>query len=88
MKTTLIIVTLALALFSCGNPSVIQSFQEESVPHIACNAEHIEIIEHVIHDDGSATWTALCNGRTYDCNRLSGPDGAVDCSETESQMPE
>ena len=59
MKKTLIVAALALAAFSCGNPYVIQSLQEESVPHIPCNADHIEIIQHVIHDDGSATWTAL-----------------------------
>ncbi len=88
MKKTLIIAVLALASFSCGNPYVIQSLQEESVPHIPCSADHIEVIQHVIHDDGSATWQALCNGRTYSCSRLSGPDGAVNCSEMESQMPE
>lgn len=88
MKKTLIISAIALFAFSCGNPYVIQSLQEQSVPHIPCNADHIEIIQHVIHDDGSATWTALCNGRTYDCNRLSGPEGEVNCSESASQMPE
>ena len=88
MKKLIIVSVLALAALSCGNPYVIQSLQDQSVPHIPCNADHIEIIQHVIHDDGSATWTALCNGRTYNCNRLSGPDGEVNCSESASQMPE
>lgn len=88
MKKLFFIAITALAVFSCGNPYVIQPLQEESASRIPCNADHIEIIEHVINDDGSASWTALCNGRTYSCQRLSGPDGAVNCTKMESQMPE
>ena len=88
MKITLIISAIAILAFSCGNPYVIQSLQDQSVPHIPCNADHIEIIQHVIHDDGSATWTGLCNGRTYNCQRQSGDKGEVNCSESASQMPE
>ena len=88
MKKVLFITILTLSALSCGNPYVIQSLQEESVPQIPCSAGQIEVIQHVINDDGSATWTALCSGRTYSCQRLSGPNGEVNCSEMESQMPE
>jgi len=88
MKKILFIALTALAVFSCGNPYVIQSLEEESVGQIPCNDEHVEIIEHKINDDGSASWTALCSGRTYSCQRLSGPNGEVNCTEMESQIPE
>lgn len=90
MKRTLIAI-LALGLFACGNPFVIQELQEQSTSQIAdCNADHIEVIQHVIRDDGSATWTALCLGKTYSCQRAAGSagNGEVSCSEMESQMPE
>ena len=90
MKKLLIIPALTVAMFSCGNPYVIQSLEEQSVPQIPCPADGIEIIEHVEHPDGSATWTALCEGRTYSCERAAGENssGKVSCSEMESQMPE
>lgn len=78
---------LALAA-SCGNPYVIGPLQDQSAGQIPCGSDQIEIIEHKINQDGSAEWTALCNGYTYDCNRLSGDNGQVSCSEAESQMPE
>jgi hypothetical protein len=90
----LAIAIAAFGLFACGNPLVIQTLQEQSVSQItSCNADHIEVIEHVIKDDGSATWMALCEGRTYSCQRAAGTannlEGAeVTCSEMESQMPE
>ena len=90
-----IIAIAAFGLFACGNPLVIQTLQEQSVGQITdCNASHIEVIEHKINEaDGSATWMALCQGRTYSCQRAPGtgnnvqnPD--VTCNEMESQMPE
>ena len=90
MKRVLIVI-LALGLFACGNPFVIQEIQQQSTSQITdCNADHIEVIQHVIREDGSATWTALCQGKTYSCQRAAGADGngEVSCSEMESQMPE
>lgn len=89
----LIIAIAVIGLFSCGNPFVIQTLQEQSVGQIPCNADHVEVIQHIIRVDGSATWTALCSGHTYNCQRTAGttenPDsGEVTCSQTESQMPE
>jgi hypothetical protein len=89
----LVIAIAAFGLFSCGNPLVIQTLQQQSVGQIPCNADHVEVIEHVIKDDGSATWTALCNGHTYNCQRAAGTaenleNADVTCSQTESQMPE
>ena len=92
MKRILIAV-VALGLFACGNPQVIQTLEQQSVGQIPCNAEHIEVIEHAEKDDGSATWMALCNGKTYQCERAAGTaenleNSHVTCSEMESQMPE
>ena len=89
----LVIAFAALGLFACGNPLVIQTLQQQSVGQIPCNASHIEVIEHVIKDDGSATWMALCNGKTYNCQRAPGTaenleNADVTCSQMESQMPE
>ena len=90
----LAIAIAAFGLFACGNPLVIQTLQQQSVSQItSCNADHIEVIEHVIKDDGSATWTALCQGRTYSCQRAAGTaenleNADVTCTEMESQMPE
>ena len=90
----LAIAIAAFGLFACGNPLVIQTLQQQSVGQItSCNADHIEVIEHVIKDDGSATWMALCQGRTYSCQRAAGTaenleNAEVTCTEMESQMPE
>lgn len=89
----LLIATVAFGLFACGNPQVIQTLQQQSVGQIPCNANHVEVIEHVIKDDGSATWMALCNGKTYNCQRAAGTaenleNADVTCSEMETQMPE
>ena len=85
----LIIAIAAVGLFACGNPFVIQELQQQSTSQITdCNADHIEIIEHRINqEDGSATWMALCQGRTYSCQRASA-NAEASCSEMESQMPE
>ncbi len=91
MKRLLIIPAVAIAMFSCGgNPFEIQSLQEQSVSQIPCPQDRIEIIEHVTHPDGSASWMALCEGRTYSCERAAGQENnpEVTCSEMESQMPE
>lgn len=90
MKKLLIIPAVAIAMFSCGNPYVTQQLQEQSVTQIPCPADQIEIIEHVEHSDGSATWMALCEGRTYSCKRPAGQESSpqVSCQEMESQMPE
>jgi len=90
----LAIAIAAFGLFACGNPLVIQTLQQQSVSQItSCNADHIEVIEHVIKDDGSATWMAFCQGRTYSCQRAAGTaenleNADVTCTEMESQMPE
>ncbi len=85
----LIIAVAVIGLFACGNPFVIQELQQQSTSQITdCNADHIEIIEHRINqEDGSATWMALCQGRTYSCQRAS-ENAEASCSEMESQMPE
>ncbi|MEQ9619154.1 MAG: hypothetical protein RIG61_08275 [Deltaproteobacteria bacterium] len=90
MKRFLIIPAVIAGLLSCGNPYEIQTLQEQSVTQIPCPPDRIEIIEHVIHQDGSASWTALCQGRTYSCRRAAGEasNPEVSCSEMESQMPE
>jgi len=90
MKKLLIVPIFAIVMFSCGNPYVIQSMQDQSVSQIPCPSDEIEIIEHVEHSDGSATWTALCEGRTYSCERAAGQESSpkVTCEEMESQMPE
>lgn len=91
MKRLLIIPAFTIAMLSCGgNPFEIQALQEQSTNQIPCPQDRIEIIEHVIHPDGSATWTALCEGRTYSCERKAGKETSpeVSCSEMESQMPE
>ena len=87
----LLIAIAAFGLFACGNPFVIQELQQQSTSQITdCNADHIEVIEHVIREDGSATWTVLCQGKTYNCQRAAGSagNGDVSCSQMESQMPE
>jgi len=89
----ILIAAVVLGLFACGNPQMIQTLEQQSVGQIPCNAEHIEVIEHVEKDDGSATWMALCNGKTYQCERAAGTaenleNSDVTCSEMESQMPE
>ena len=43
----ILIATVVLGLFACGNPQVIQTLEQQSVGQIPCNAEHIEVIEHV-----------------------------------------
>jgi len=83
----------ALGLFACGNPQVVQTLEQQSVGQIPCNVEHMEVIEHVEKSDGSATWMALCDGKTYQCERAAGAgenleNADVTCSEMESQMPE
>ncbi len=84
----LVIAIAAFGLFACGNPFVIQELQQQSTSQITdCNADHIEVIQHVIREDGSATWTALCQGRTYSCER-AGENAEANCSQMESQMPE
>lgn len=90
MKKLLLIPAVVIATFSCGNPYVIQSLQEQTLSQISCSGDQVEIIEHVEHPDGSATWTALCEGRTYDCERPAGQESSphVTCQEMESQMPE
>ncbi len=88
MKKIFALSALFALAASCGNPYVIGPLQDQSAGQIPCGSDQIEIIEHKINQDGSAEWTALCNGRTYDCNRLSGDNGQVSCSEAESQMPE
>ena len=92
MKKVLFVIA-ALGLFACGNPQVVQTIDQQSVGHIPCNVEHMEVIEHVEKNDGSATWTALCDGKTYQCERAAGTaenleSADVSCSEMESQMPE
>lgn len=90
MKLFLIIPAVTIAMLSCGNPFEIQTLQEQSVTQVPCPSDRIEIIEHVIHQDGSASWMALCQGRTYSCQRVAGEEAnpEVSCSEMESQMPE
>ncbi len=90
MNKLLIIPAITIAMFSCGNPFVLQSLEDQSATHIPCPADQIEIIEHVEHPDGSATWMALCEGRTYSCERAAGQESTpnVTCQEMESQMPE
>ncbi len=88
MKKIFALSALFALAASCGSPYVIGALQDQSAGQIPCGSDQIEIIEHKINQDGSAEWTALCNGYTYDCNRLSGDNGQVSCSEMESQMPE
>lgn len=94
MKTILIIISIIFTIFSCANPRYLTVMQEESVGQIPCNAEHIEIIEHKINrEEGSATWTALCNGRSYFCkrpgtNNTDSENLNVTCEESIAQMPE
>jgi hypothetical protein len=92
MKKVLFVLA-TLGLFACGNSVVVETMEQQSVGQIPCNAEHIEVIEHVEKNDGSATWMALCNGKTYQCERAAGTaenieNADVSCSEMESQMPE
>ncbi len=95
MKRLLIIGTMLLGAIGCTNSPVIETMQQQTVgqDQISCDAGRIEVIQHRVNDDGSATWTALCSGRTYNCQRAAGqedntvnPD--VNCVEMESQMPE
>lgn len=88
MKKIFAISALFALAASCGNPYVIGSLQDQSAGQVPCDPGQIEIIEHKINQDGSATWTGLCNGYTYQCNRLSGDNGQVSCTEMQSQMPE
>ena len=95
MKRLLIIVIALLGAVGCTNSPVIETLQEQSVGQgqISCDADRIEIIEHKVNDDGSATWTALCSGRAYNCQRAAGQeDNTINpeakCVEMESQMPE
>ncbi len=86
-KLVIALVAVGILGFGCGNPQVIQTLQQESVGQVPCNADHVEVIQHIIRDDGSATWTALCSGHTYNCQRPSENAEAI-CSQMESQMPE
>lgn len=89
MKKLLIIPAVFVSLLSCGNPYVIQPLQDQSATaQVPCEPDMIEVIEHKINADGSAEWTALCQGYTYDCNRESGDQGAVSCVKMDAQMPE
>lgn len=88
ISAVLILSFFSFTFISCGNPYVVQSLQDQSTGQIPCPADNIEVIEHKIDDNGNATWTALCEGRTYSCEREGGQSGTVTCSEMESQMPE
>lgn len=90
MKKYLLIPAVLITILGCGNPYVIEPLQQQSASQgqVPCEPDMIEIIEHQTNPDGSATWTALCQGYTYDCERAAGEQGAVSCERTESQMPE
>ena len=75
---------LSLTVFSCGNSKIVSVLQEDSVGQIPCPAGKIEIIEHQKNDSGDMTWTALCLGETYQCEKKG---GVVSCSEMASQFP-
>jgi hypothetical protein len=88
MKRYLIIPAILFSILSCGNPKVIDPIQVKSAKLIPCEPQMIEIIEHKINPDGSESWTALCNGDTYDCEKKAGENGKVSCEHMVSQMPE
>ena len=84
MKKPVVIIFVCFYIFGCGNPKIVSVLQEDSVGQIPCPAEKIEIIEHSKLESGEMTWTALCIGDTYQCNKKN---GSVRCTEMASQFP-
>ena len=84
MKIFTVAVVSVLFILSCANPKIISVLQEESSGQMQCEPGHIEIIEHRKLDNGDMTWTALCDGDTYQCRNEG---GTVSCSKMASQFP-
>ena len=84
MKILSAVFICSILLLSCANPKIISVLQEESSKQMQCEPGHIEIIQHQKLDNGDMTWTALCNGDTYQCRD---EEGAVSCSRMSSQFP-
>jgi hypothetical protein len=42
-----------------------------------CSTENIQISNEKVELSGAETWTAICDGKTYDCNYF--PDADANC---------
>ena len=47
--------------------------------NVDCKAEDVQVSNEIVELNGTETWTAKCNGKTYDCNYL--PESGSGCYE-------
>ena len=49
--------------------------------NVDCKTENVQVSNEIVALNGTETWTAKCNGKTYECNYLSG--SGSNCYELE-----
>jgi len=75
MKTTrLKLVTLLMIVLELCSCSFGASYHAQLTSmNIGCNADEVKTSNEIYMLNQSETWTATCNGKTYDCDYY--PDG-------------
>ena len=80
MKTTgitLILSILSFALSGCLTSS--KTYQQITSMNIDCKTDDIQILDEVAELNSTESWTAKCQGKTYQCTYHS--SAGSDCNE-------
>ena len=49
--------------------------------NVDCKTENVQVSNEIVKLNGTETWTAKCNGKTYDCEYL--PESGSNCYEVD-----
>ena len=78
LRATLVI-SLTAVLGSCSFGASMP--QQITSLNVDCSADTVQISNEVVDLNGEESWTANCEGKTYDCNYL--PESGSGCYELE-----
>ena len=79
MKTTglklIILSSMCIALNSCSFGASMQA--QFTSMNVGCGTENIQISNERVELSGAESWTATCDGKTYDCDYF--PEADSNC---------
>lgn len=79
MKTTglKLIISLMMCLELCGCSLGASMQAQFTSMNVGCNTKNIQVSNETVELSGAETWTATCDGKTYDCDYF--PDADSNC---------
>ena len=72
-----LIITLTISLGGCSFGASMS--QQMTSFNVGCKSDDVKISNEVVDLSGEESWTAECEGKTYDCTYF--PESDTDCYE-------